>query len=202
MADFCTVAQVAEFLQIEITAADKVASCERAIAGATAAIRTYCRQHLELVTDESLTLDVWAPIYNLILPEMPVVSVASVTEDDELLTEGSDEDYVLAQHGLLIRRGARWLVGPQIVEIIYTHGHATLPVIITDVCTRAASRAYQAGLRAAGEEGVPGIAGKSLGDFSVTYSSGAGGIGAGVSGASGSRLLLLSEKDFLNPYRF
>lgn len=202
MADFCTVAQVAEFLQIEIAAADKIAACERAIAGATAAIRGYCQQHLELVEDEALTLDVWTPIYNLILPELPVITVASVVEDGETLTEGSAEDYVLAQHGLLVRRGARWMVGPQVVVITYTHGYAILPVIIEDVCTRAASRAYQAGLQAADAGGIPGIASKSLGDFSISYSSGAGGSGSGVSGASGSRLLLLSEKDFLDRYRY
>ncbi len=202
MADFCTVAQVAEFLQIEIATAAQIAACERAIAGATAAIRGYCRQHLELVADEALALDVWTPIYNLILPELPVITVASVVEDGVTLTAGSDADYVLAQYGVLVRRGAHWKVGPQNVVITYSHGYAVLPAIIGDVCTRAASRAYQAGLRAADDHGVPGLAGKTLSDFSVTYSSGAGGVGTGVSGASGSRLLLLSEKDFLDPYRY
>jgi hypothetical protein len=70
------------------------------------------------------------------------------------------------------------------------------------VCVRAASRGYQAGLRAADSEGVLGVASKALGDFSVSYASEAGGgAGEGVMGASAARMLLLSEKDMLNRYR-
>ena len=202
MANFCTISDLEKFLQVEITDADKIASCTRALAEATAAIRNYCHQYIELVEDEEITLDVWVPRWNIVLPEMPVVSVATVAEDGETLTEGSDEDYVLAQHGLLVRRGQRWVVGPQIVVVTYTHGYAEIPDDVCGVCTRAAARTYQAGLRSAEDGAVPGVAGKSLGDFSVSYSSGAGGVGEGVMGVSGSRMLLLSEKDILDRYRY
>lgn len=200
MADFCMVSDVENMLQIQITDADQTSSCERAITEATAAIKNYCNQYLERVIEEEITLDIWAPRWNLVLPEMPVISVANVVEDGEELTEGSDEDYVLANYGQLIRRGARWAVGPQIVTVIYTHGYETIPDDIVAVCARAASRVFQAGLRAAGEEGVPGVASKSLGDFSVSYSAAAG--GEGVMGVSGARMLLLSEKDILDKYRY
>lgn len=202
MADFCTVANVEDLLQIEITDGDKIDSCERAITGATAAIRNYCHQHIELVEDDEITLDVWAPCWNIVLPEMPVVSVASVIEDGEALVAGTDEDYVLARHGQLVRRGARWTAGPQILTVVYTHGYDPIPDDIVDVCTRAAARVYQSGLRASEDEGVPGIASKQLGDFAVSYSSGGGGVGEGVMGVSGSRMLLLSEKDILDKYRY
>jgi len=66
------------------------------------------------------------------------------------------------------------------------------------VCTRAAARAYQAGLRSADADGIPGVASKSLGDFSVSF---AGEGAEGVMGASAARMLLLSEKDILDRYR-
>ena len=92
--------------------------------------------------------------------------------------------------------------GIQIIQIAYSHGYAVIPDDIVAVCVRAASRAYQAGLKSADGEGVPGIASKSLGDFSVSYQSeGGGGMGEGVMGASAARLLLLSEKDILDNYR-
>ena len=88
MADFCTVADVASFLQREISDAGQVASCERAIAEATAAIRTGAtrdrarrrrrgRLRRRPGSEEALP------------PELPVVSVASVIEDGVTLVEGA-----------------------------------------------------------------------------------------------------------------
>jgi hypothetical protein len=195
---FCTIADVQDFLQIEVDEP----STARAITEATAAIKNYCHQMIELVEDDEYTFDVEAGRSKLFLPELPVTAVASVVEDGETLTEGSDEDYQVANHGVLHRVGQDWEAGVQIVVVTYTHGYATIPDDVVAVCTRAAARAYQAGLRASEDAGVPGIASKSLGDFSVSYSSGAGGVGEGVMGASGSRMLLLSEKDMLNRYRY
>jgi hypothetical protein len=87
--------------------------------------------------------------------------------------------------------------------VVYDHGYAEIPDDIVAVATRAASRAFQAGLRAAETAGMPGVSSKSLGDFAVTYSSEPLGsaAGEGLMGASGARFLLLSEKDLLNRYR-
>src|SRR5690606_9607219 len=111
------------------------------------------------------------------------------------------EDYQLGNHGILHRVGGYWTQGVQIVTVTYTHGYGydALPQDIVDVATRAASRAFQAGLKAADSDGVPGVAGKSLGDYSVNFQAeNAGGVGEGVMGASAARMLLLSEKDILN----
>lgn len=196
MADFCTVQEVAEFLQIEISDADKVASCQRAVTEATAAIRNYCKQYIELVEDDEHTFDVRPARWNLLLPELPVVEVSTVVEDDETLT--ADDDYELGEYGQLWRVGRRWAAGTQIVTVTYTHGYETIPDDVVAVCTRAASRAYQAGLRAEDALGVPGVASKSLGDFSVSFATEGS---EGVMGASAARMLLLSEKDMLNRYR-
>lgn len=200
MADFCTVADVASFLQREISDAGQVTSCERAIAEATAAIKNWCHQEIELVAGDVVAFDVGPGRRKLFLPELPVVSVASVVEDGEILT--GDEEYQLGNYGILYRVSAYWASGIQIVTVTYSHGYATLPDDVVGVCVRAAARAFQAGLRSADSEGVPGVQAKSLGDYSVTFGAEAGGgVSEGVLGASAARMLLLSEKDVLARYR-
>jgi hypothetical protein len=200
--DFCTIQDVEEFLQLSIEDdAALAASCQRAITAATAAIRNYCHQYLELVEDDEWTFDVRPARWNLLLPELPVVAVSAVLEDGEALTV--DDDYKLGLYGQLWRVGRRWEPGVQIVTVTYDHGYATIPDDIVDVCTRAAARTYQAGLKSADAEGIPGISSKSLGDFSVSFTGETGGgVGEGVMGASASRMLLLSEKDMLDKYRY
>ena len=197
MADFATVAHMADFLQIDI---ENEAAAARALAEATAAVRNYCRQFLELVTDEEITLDCNGGT-KLFLPELPVVDVTAVVEDGETLDV--DDDYKLGQHGILHRMGGyQWASGVQIITVTYSHGYATIPDDIVAVTARAASRAYQSGLRAADVDGVLGVSSKALGDFSVSYASEAGGgVGQGIMGASAARMLLLSEKDILDNYR-
>jgi len=200
VADFCTVEDVENLLQIEIIDADKIASVERAIGEATQAIRNYCHQYIELVTDDEITLDC-AGGSRLFLPELPVISVSEVIEDDEILTV--DDDYKLGQYGILHRVDCDWEAGIQIVTITYTHGYAVIPDDVVAVATRAAARVYQVGLRNADTDGVPGISAKSLGDYSVSYASeSSGGVGEGLMGVSGARMLLLSEKDILDRYRY
>jgi len=194
---------VENLLQIEITSAAQIAACQRAIGEATEAIRNYCHQHIELVTDDEITLDC-AGGTKLFLPELPVISVAEVLEDEETLTV--DDDYKLGQWGILHRVDSDWAVGIQIITITYTHGYDAydaLPDDIVAVATRAAARVFQVGLRAADTEGVPGVSAKALGDYSVSYASEVGGgVGEGLMGVSGARMLLLSEKDILDRYRY
>lgn len=196
MGEFATVEDMAAFLQIQIDEPEQVAAANRALVEATAAIRVYTRQYLELVEDEAITLDVKGGT-RLFLPQLPVVEVSEVVEDEETLVEG--DDYKLGQYGVLHRLGGfKWAAGVQIVTVTYSHGYAALPEGIVAVATRAASRAYQSGLRAAEDEGVD-VSSKSLGDFSVAY--GAPGGAEGIMGASAARMLLMSEKDILNEYR-
>lgn len=199
MVDFATVSDIAAFLQVEISTAAQIAAAERALEEASAAIRNYCRQYLERVDDETITLDGGGGT-RIFLPELPVLEVSAVTEDGTTLTAGSE--YKLGQHGILHRMGQAWASGIQNIVLTYSHGYAVIPDDIVAVCVRAASRAYQAGLRASDSDGISGVASKSLGDFSVAYQSeGGGGIGEGVLGASAARFLLMSEKDLLDRYR-
>ena len=198
MADFCVQADVEAFLQVAVPAA-KVASVARAIAEATEAIRNYCHQYIERVTGETITLDcVGGP--RVFLPELPVTGISSVEEDGDVLALGGD--YQLGQYGVLHRIGQDWESGIQIVEVTYTHGYNPIPQDVRDVCTRAASRAYQAGMKASEMAAVPGVQAKSLGDFSVQFGGEAGAAGESVLGASAAPMLLRSEQRMLDRYRY
>jgi hypothetical protein len=202
MSNFATIADIEAFLQLTISGdAVKEAAAAQGLEWASASIRNYCNQVIDEVIDDVITLDSTGGT-RLFLPELPVNEVSLVVEDGETLVV--DDDYKLGQWGILHRQpdGTKWASGIQIVTITYSHGYYDIPDDIIAVCTRAASRAYQAGLKAADSAGVPGIASKSLGDFSVSFQSEiGGGVGEGIMGASGARLLLLSEKDILNKYR-
>lgn len=201
MANFATVADIEAFLQVEITDADQIASANRALTEATAAIKNYCHQELEYLADDDITIDSVGGS-RVFLPELPVLEVTTVVEDGETLTE--DDDYKLGQHGILHRQpdGQKWTSGIQVITVIYSHGYSIIPDDIIAACVRAASRAFQAGLRAAEDEATLGVQAKSLGDYSVTYGSEQGGGGGeGVMGASAARMLLMSEKDMLDKYR-
>jgi hypothetical protein len=192
------VADIAAFLQITIDSTNTAALA--AIAEVSEEIRNYCGQQIDLVEDDEVTLDCYGGT-KIFLTELPVVSVASVVEDDETLVEGTD--YKLGQYGILHRLNGSWRSGIQIITITYTHGRSTIPEDLKGVAARAAARRYQAGLRAAGVEGVPGVQAQSIGDYSVQFSaeqSGGGGDG-GVLGASAAPILLPSEKRALNRYR-
>lgn len=200
MADFCTVEDVENLLQIEIADPAKILSCERAIHEATATIQNYCHQTIERVIDDVLTLDC-LPIKHIALPELPVVSIESVVENGDLLTAGTD--YRLGQYSILYRLGRNWAPGVQNVVITYSHGYNPLPDDIVAVATRMASRIYQAGLKSADSSGLLGVSSKQLGDFSVSYTSEqGGGADQGLMGVSASRMILMSEKDILNRYRY
>lgn len=198
---FCTITDIEEFLQIEIPSGKQVGA-HRAIERVTEAIKNYCRQEIEQVEDDEITLDIRAGQRKIFLPELPVTEVSEVMEDGETLTEGSDEDYQLGQNGVLYRLDQNWTPGIQIVTVTYTHGYATIPDDVQEVAIRAAARRYQAGLRAEEVEGVPGVQATSLGDYSVTYGSEQStGAGEAVLGASAAPILLRSEKEQLNRYR-
>jgi hypothetical protein len=192
---FCTVADIKHFLQIPVPAAKKDAA-NRAITEATAAIQNYCHQRLEFIANDTVTLDC-AGGKRIFLPELPVTYVTSVYEDGKLLFV--DTDYMLGEHGILWRFNASWPPRIQIVTITYDHGWFVIPDDIISIATRAASRAYQAGLRAEEMSAIPGITALSLGDYSVSF--GGEGAAEGVLGASAAPLLLKSEKERLDKYR-
>lgn len=197
MPNFATVADMELVLQTEITGPDALAAAEFALMTVSAAVRNYCRQQIDLVEDDIVWLDSVSRSGLIYLPELPVVAVTAIVENGVTLVES--DDYRLYRSGGLFRVGRPWYYGLQTIGVTYTHGYAVIPDDIQAVTARAASRLFQAGLRSAEAAGVPGVVSKTLGDFSVTY--GGESVVEGTMGASGARVLLLSEKDLLNRYR-
>lgn len=207
--EFCRVQDVADFLRITINPADT--GVLRAIREASAVIQNYTHQVLELVADDVITFDVAEGQSRLFLPELPVVSVASVVDRGDTLTAGSDEDYQLGANGILYRRSGRgyWTPGIQSVTVTYTHGYPLdydfdgWPDDIRGVCTRSSARALQAGLRAAETAAVPGVSGTTIGDYQVSYSADAlVGASGSLLGASAAPTLLKSEMAILDRYKY
>ena len=202
---FCEITDLKAYLQIDIPGV-KETSAERAIDEATAAVKNYCRQHLERVEDEAITLDCHGGT-QLLLPELPVIAVSEVIDDGETLTVTTE--YKLGSSGILHRIGSTWPRGIQIIQVTYSHGYRMtdygsgdpLPEEIVQVCVRAAARSYQSGLRAEEVGGIPGVQGTSLGDYSVQFGAESSASGEAVLGVSAARVLLRSEKDLLNRYR-
>lgn len=197
MAAFCTIADLEAFLQVTIGTPNVPATA--AITAASAAIQNYCRQRIEQVANDALTLTV-EPYRSVIhLPETPVTAVASVVEDGTTLVVGTGYRWTSA--GLLVRQAGAWNSGWQEVVVTYTHGYATIPDDIKAVCVRAASRAYQSGLRASASGGIAGIQSEQLPDYSVSFTPETASGQASSLGASAAPILLPSEKLLLDRYR-
>lgn len=193
MAAFCTVDDLEAYLQVTIT--DSNASAVAAIVAASAAVQNYCRQILEEVEDDELTLSIDTARRTILLPEQPVTAVTSVVEDDTELTVGTD--YRWTRAGVLTRMGRNWSTAWAGVVVTYTHGYGAIPDDLKSVCVQAAARAYRAGLGSAAAGGIPNIQSEQAdGDYSVTFAPQANG-----NGASAPPLLLQSEKDLLTRFR-
>ena len=193
MSAFCTQADIENLLQTDLTGHE--AAVTAAIAQASAYIQAYTDQVLEEVDDDEVAFDGPAHDRRLFLPELPVTAVGEVVEDDEVLTV--DDDYKLGAHGILWRIDAYWASGIQNIAVTYTHGYATIPEDIAAVCARVAARIYQAGAKAAQNGAIAGVQATSLGDYSVTYVTGAD---ESVQGVTAAPPLLPNEMALLDRY--
>lgn len=193
MSAFCTQADIENLLQMDLSGHEVAATA--AIMQARAYIQAYTDQMLEKVEDDEVVFDGPARDRRLFLPELPVIAVSEVVEEDEVLTV--DDDYKLGAHGILWRIGAYWASGIQNISVTYTHGYAAIPEDIVAVCARVAARIYQAGLRASDTGGVAGVQSTTLGDYSVAYATSGDEAVAGVTAAPP---LLPTEMALLDRY--
>lgn len=100
------------------------ASADLALEVATAVVQAAAGQRIVLVTDDAVT------VYGgtdqvLMLPERPIVSVASVTYNGTLLTQGTASGtWRLAADGLWRDCGwSKYCDGPVSTAVVYTHGY-------------------------------------------------------------------------------
>ena len=144
-----------------------------AIEAACGAIRTTTEQELDLVEDDTASFLCGEGRRELILPQMPVLSIEAVRLDQEPIT-----DWILTGAGILRRTSTNgtvpvWIAG--VVEVDYSHGFDPMPAELRLLALTLAGRAYQQGT--ARQE--------STGSSSITYS-----VAASLDLTTGERALL------------
>lgn len=159
-ARFCTIAEVASYLRLDLDVGDPfVLVC---IEGATEAVQRYCRQQFVLVTDDTVIVD-GSGSDTLLLPETPVLDVSEVIFDVDLdgsrilqgPSFGSNAEYDFTlESGLLVKRRGEfvlfedrfnasfgtWPLRRRSVQVTYTHGYAVIPPAVKMVALVAAAR--------------------------------------------------------------
>jgi hypothetical protein len=153
---------------------DQTAQADLLLDLASTAIRSYCRQTIDLVADDDVKLEgTWKA--ELVLPERPVVSVSSVKINGIPVADGS---WFWDDHQV-VRRGSRVFSvnGPDLpggldfwawswggpawtVEVTYTHGFSDVPNDIRMVCLTAAQRTLSTPVDVRQE---------TIGHYSVSY---------------------------------
>lgn len=118
-------------------------------------VRTAAKQHISLVTDDTLILrGQWGS--RLKLPERPVSSVASVysTFRDEDPVEITSDTYYLDNGGDLVKGGSigvdersfslsgGWLGPAYSLTVTYTHGYSTIPVLAKAITVESVARVW------------------------------------------------------------
>jgi hypothetical protein len=121
-----------------------------AVDAACSTCRNVAEQTFNLIEDDELRLDGRGTDW-LLLPELPVVTVASVAigTDDPLEPEdsGGDGDYLWAANGSLVRNsGGVWPRGRQNVRVTYSHGYDEIPADVRQVALSVAARHYEQGI--------------------------------------------------------
>ncbi len=161
---FATVSDVADRVNRTLTVGEQ-AQAGLLLDTAAALIQNYTGQTIERVVDDTATLaGTWERA--LELPELPVVSVTSVTVDEQTVT-----GWELTVDGQLV--GVSW-GGPDVtVTVVYTHGHDPVPDDVWAVCVEMVARAME-NPRALQSES------ESIGSYSHSQVYGVGGTSRGV----------------------
>src|SRR5512142_382423 len=154
MVDLCAVEDLPSWLQ---RAQVDTETAERLIAAASDAVRAEVGQTITEVVDDTVAL--WGTGGRLLaLPELPVISVTSVTIDDgtasTVLT--TDTGYRLIKaSGLLWRKNGVWACDEE-VTVVYSHGYEAVPQAAKTVAIELACSVY-ANPEGVSQDGVDGV---------------------------------------------
>ena len=167
------------YLRLELDDTDDLGVI--AVNAACDTVRSYLGQQVDLVSGDAVNLD-GSGTDALLLPELPVVEITSVTtydadgNDEEPLTV--DEDYRIGTGGILWRipRYNVWPLGHANIAVVYSHGYDTsissgsgdcyggVPSDIRLIAVQLAARIYDIGM----------VQQEAAGSWSATYVGGAG----------------------------
>lgn len=136
MAAFASTQDLEDYLQVTFDAADNVRAA-KLLDHASAMIRRTARQDFDFTSNDAITL---APTQTdtLLLPQLPVTAVASVTTDGLLLTEETDYRVMLPA-GIIRHLRKRWT---KPIDVVYSHGYTTLPEDLKAICVEMSARAW------------------------------------------------------------
>jgi hypothetical protein len=142
---FAEVEDLAAFLHMDPSLLEDDEGAAMALDAAEVIIKTYTKQDIE-ETSETVYID--GPRNSaLLLPQLPVTTVTTVTEDGTSLTV-SEEYFLDDEHGVLYRcSGDRyspvyWSQGTLNIAVTYTHGYETIPADVKLVTCSAAGRIF------------------------------------------------------------
>jgi hypothetical protein len=140
VADFASPTDLRHFLGMNAEGLD-MGRAKRLLSQATRLIKAHCHQQIERVAGDVLTLTGRGEV-TLLLPEIPVVSVASITEDGVAVT-AAEYDLDLG-NGILRRLSSTWgrAGDPSVIVVTYTHGYQPIPQEVREVCEAVAGRAF------------------------------------------------------------
>lgn len=118
------------------------------------AVREYICQDIDHVTDDEVTV-IGSGTEYLLLPQLPVLAVASITDEDAETVE----DWTLRDSGILYRREG-WRVG-HAYTVTYDHGWESVPADIK-IATFKLAQSF--------ETSGGTISQETIGGYSVSYS--------------------------------
>lgn len=144
---------------------------------ASALVRSECGQTLSLVSGDVWATEVWQPVYQLLLPQVPVVSVSSVEIDGEPVT-----DFSVKQNGRMTFDPPVHGFGLVDLEVVYDHGYTEIP---DDVVSVVAELAWG---RVSNPQGLRSV---GMGDYQATFA---------TEGASSGFALTADMRQTLRPY--
>lgn len=139
MTDLASPTDLRHFLGINHSNLD-MGRAKRLLSQASELIRGYCKQEITQVTGDTATLTGRGEP-ELLVPEQPVVSVASITEDGVAVPAS---DFDCSSAGVLRRLFGVWGLesDPSVIVVTYTHGYSPVPQDVRAVCLAVAGRAY------------------------------------------------------------
>lgn len=189
-ATFASVTELADVLRTDIDPED--AQANQALRDATNSIRAYTGQVLSLVEGDEVALD-GLNRYGILLPEVPAISINSVTTLDNVGTETLLDvvSYRVDRAGILWRMdGCPWWWGHANVVVDYDHGYATIPDDLHTACIEIGAHNYAGAVAAAGN-----VESETIGSYSVRYGT------ASNTTVSGAQAIPANWKVILDHYR-
>ena len=130
-----TVSDVEKVLGVDLSSADETNVTDVFIPTADAAIENYVGYSLQYETSISETFD-GDDSEDLYLKRLPIISVASVVEDDVTLTAGNENDYVVYNSlGLIRRTGLQYWSAQRLqnITVTYTAGYSDTEASAEDI---------------------------------------------------------------------